>query len=191
MLRTLGVSPLELGTTLLRKYRIDRIRLETRDATLYEATDECGRRVCITVLRRDRLTSDDTRDANVIDIGRTTGLPYVVTAEFERAPAPAVEDVPIPIVVEEPEPERSPVLPWVVIAVTATIVCFAFWFIGPRRSHPAPATMAADVTTAEPTPPPTAQKPVVAKPPATHNEEVTVAPPARHRRKPAMDPLTL
>lgn len=155
------MSPIELGTTLLGKYRIDRIRLETRDAILYEATERSGRRVCITVLRRDRLTSDDTRDANVIDIGRTTGLPYLVTAEFERAPAPAVEDVPIPIIVEEPEPQPSPVLPWVVIAVTATIVCLAFWFIGPRRSHPAPATTAADrATTTEAAMPPTEQTPV-------------------------------
>ncbi len=87
---------------LLHKYRIDRVRLASRDAVLYEATDTTlARHVCIKVLRRDRLTIDEAHGANVVDVGRTMGMPYVVTTEWIRSvpppPARRASSIPPPL----------------------------------------------------------------------------------------------
>ena len=91
------MNALQLGSTLLQKYRIDRFRRRKDGVLLYEGVDASRlRRVCIKLL--DRAASndavkaarfhDEAHGANVIDIGTCEGLPYFVTTECELVPPP-------------------------------------------------------------------------------------------------------
>ncbi|HSQ62226.1 MAG TPA: hypothetical protein VLM85_03390 [Polyangiaceae bacterium] len=114
---------LKPGTTLLHKYQIERLRLEGRDAILYEAADPIhGRQVCIEVLRREPADAEalarfqlEARGSNVLDVGTIEGMHFVVVNEGPRkTPSrppplpvrarkskPPPLPVPIPIYVEE------------------------------------------------------------------------------------------
>lgn len=91
------MNPVQLGSTLLHKYRIDRFRRRTDGVLVYEGIDTSRcRRVTIMLLERaaslDAVKSahfhDEARGANVIDIGTCDGLAYFVTAERVLAPPP-------------------------------------------------------------------------------------------------------
>lgn len=78
---------LDLGTVLLRKYRVDRFRLETGGVGVYDATDTLhARRVSVSVADSfDRLHAD-AYAWNVVDVGKAAGVPFVVTAEPGATP---------------------------------------------------------------------------------------------------------
>ena len=92
------MNPLQLGSTLLQQYRIDRFRRRKDGVFLYEGVDASRlRRVCIKLLDRSASKDivkcarfhDEAHRANVIDIGTCEGLPYFVTTECELVPPPA------------------------------------------------------------------------------------------------------
>jgi hypothetical protein len=96
------VGPLQVGATLSRKYRIERLLAESGGVILYEATDTArSQRVWIKILQRDALENADALarfqreagGAKVLDVGKNDdGLPYMVATEFgaalEKPPAP-------------------------------------------------------------------------------------------------------
>jgi len=109
------VTPLQLGSTLLRKYRIDRFRKRKDGVLLYEGIDASRlRRVCVKVLERAAVNDavrcarfhDEAHAANVIDIGTCEGLPYFVTTDCELAP-PRPKPPPLP----KPASSKPPPLP--------------------------------------------------------------------------------
>ena len=87
------MNTLRPGTVLLRKYRIDRPAASRPDARLYDATDVVhARHVCIEVFRTAARFAREVREAAVVDVGRTAGMPFVVLGEPAwTAPAPARE----------------------------------------------------------------------------------------------------
>jgi len=124
------VNLLKPGTTLLHKYRIERLRLRSRDVILYEATDAIHHHhVCIKVIRRDQTDNEafarfqlEARGPNVIDVGTIGEMHFVVVSEWQRRtprrppPLPARArkskppplPVPIPIDIDEVALEASP-----------------------------------------------------------------------------------
>ena len=134
LLPTPIVNLLKPGTTLLHKYQIERLRLEGRDAILYEAADPIhGRQVCVEVLRRETADAEalarfqlEARGANVLDVGTIEGMHFVVLNEGPRktpsrppplptrarkSKPPPPLPVPIPIYVDEAALEAPPPIP--------------------------------------------------------------------------------
>jgi hypothetical protein len=111
---------LELGTVLLRKYRIDRFRLESGGLSVYDGTDTVhAREVSIKVLERGARLGRDSRD-NVVDVGRRGGSMYFVesTTPMRRVskPPPPVP-VRVPITFEEEREDE----PTVIVAVDVAV----------------------------------------------------------------------
>jgi hypothetical protein len=117
------MGPLQLGMTLLQKYRIERFRLESHGVFLYEATDTAhARRVCIKVLRREFLANteafdrfqDEMHGASVIDIGTDRGLPYLVATQWQRNRPPPLPARPRPTLLPPARTvfERRRSVPW-------------------------------------------------------------------------------
>ena len=165
--------PFQIGSTLLQKYRIDRFRKREDGVHLYEGIDASHlRRVCIKVLAAstDAATRarfhDEAHAANVIDLGRSEGLPYFVTTECELVPPaprpkttaskppplpkpkpPPLPEIPIYVEVDEDPPdapfERPPrharARAIAFVAITA-VAGFAGWHVGRAQSETAQAT---------------------------------------------------
>ena len=100
------MGPLQVGTVLSEKYRIERLLAESGGVILYEATDTArAQRVWIKILERNAGADAQARfqreatGAKVLDVGENPeGLPYMVASEF-GAPseaAPPRPKVPLP-----------------------------------------------------------------------------------------------
>jgi hypothetical protein len=102
----LFVPLLEIGTTLLSRYRIDRLLSERNGVVLYEANDaarSCS--VGIKIIRDERLVGGDLAfekfkleawEPTVVDYGSVAGVPFFVTTEWDRRAAPPPVPVPVP-----------------------------------------------------------------------------------------------
>ena len=100
------MGPLQVGTTLSQKYKIERLLAESGGAVLYEATDTSRKqRVWIKILQRESLANAaamarfqrEAAGAKVLDVGKNdAGLPYMVATEFGPADKPAMPPRPKP-----------------------------------------------------------------------------------------------
>jgi hypothetical protein len=76
------MAALQTGTIVLRKYRVDRLRVDGGDVSLYDATDTIhARHVCIKAFRSDARFARDAKGPNVVDVGHTAGVGYVVVGD--------------------------------------------------------------------------------------------------------------
>jgi len=115
------VNRFNLGSTLLHKYRIDRLRRRKDGVVVYEGTDTFHpRRVCIKMLEQKATPDavarfhDESRAANVVDIGKSEGLHYFVTSEGTLTlmpPAPRPSKPPPPLRLPRPPSSKPPPLP--------------------------------------------------------------------------------
>jgi len=93
------VGPLQVGTTLSQKYKIERLLAESGGTVLYEATDTARKqRVWIKIMQRESLANAaamarfqrEAAGAKVLDVGKNdAGLPYMVATEFGPPDKPA------------------------------------------------------------------------------------------------------
>ena len=94
------MGPLQVGTTLSRKYKIERLLAESGGAVLYEATDTSrAQRVWIKIMQRESLGNAvamarfqrEAAGSKVLDVGKNdAGLPYMVATEFGPPEKPAM-----------------------------------------------------------------------------------------------------
>jgi hypothetical protein len=90
------VLPIQLGSRLLQKYRIDRFRRRKDGVLLYEGVDVShARRISIKMLEAgafdDAVSArfhEEARGPNVIDIGTSDGLAYFITTDCVLSPPP-------------------------------------------------------------------------------------------------------
>jgi hypothetical protein len=97
-LNALFVDPLQIGTVLLARYRVDRFLFERNGVALYEAND--AKRSCavgIKIIRHERMVEGDLAfdefkldawEPSVVDYGSVGGVPFFVALEWEHRPAP-------------------------------------------------------------------------------------------------------
>jgi hypothetical protein len=94
------VGPLQVGTTLSQKYKIERLLAESGGTVLYEATDTARKqRVWIKIMQQESLANAaamakfqrEAAGAKVLDVGKNdAGLPYMVATEFGPPEKPAM-----------------------------------------------------------------------------------------------------
>ena len=106
MLNWSFVGPLQVGTTLSQKYKIERLLAESGGAVLYEATDTSRKqRVWIKIMQRESLANAaamarfqrEAAGSKVLDVGKNdAGLPYMVATEFGPPEKPAMPPRPKP-----------------------------------------------------------------------------------------------
>jgi hypothetical protein len=107
------VGPLQVGTTLSQKYKIERLLAESGGTVLYEATDTARKqRVWIKIMQRESLANAaamarfqrEAAGAKVLDVGKNdAGLPYMVATEFGPPEKPSAPRRPLP-----PRPGAQP-----------------------------------------------------------------------------------
>jgi hypothetical protein len=97
-LNALFVDPLQIGAVLSSRYRVDRFVGERNGVMLYEAND--AKRSCtvgIKIIRHERMVVGDLAfdefklaawEPSVVDYGSIGGVPFFVTVEWDRRPAP-------------------------------------------------------------------------------------------------------
>jgi hypothetical protein len=100
------VGPLQVGTTLSQKYKIERLLAESGGSVLYEATDTARKqRVWIKIMQRESLANAaamarfqrEAAGSKVLDVGKNdAGLPYMVATEFGPPDKPAAPPRPKP-----------------------------------------------------------------------------------------------
>jgi len=131
------VGPLQVGTTLSQKYKIERLLAESGGTVLYEATDTARKqRVWIKIMQRESLANAaamarfqrEAAGAKVLDVGKNdAGLPYMVATEFgppDKASPPrpklAPQKTTLPGVAPPQAPRTAPPVPRSGTAQTST-----------------------------------------------------------------------
>lgn len=105
------MSELDLGTVLLHKYRIDGLRVASRDVHVYDATDTLhDRHVSIKVFERACRSASEEHEGPVIDMGVVEGgAMYVVETDspvHRKSPPPLPRK---PVAKAKSEPRARPI----------------------------------------------------------------------------------
>ena len=98
------MGPLQLGTLLALRYRVERFVSERNGVALYEAFDTV--RSCVVgvkIIRHAHINPTDLAfdkfkleawEPYVVDYGNARGVPFFVTTEWDRTPRPAPPPLP-------------------------------------------------------------------------------------------------